>query len=79
MESNEIAKMKVMTAEEVSDYLRLPVTAVHGLAAKGRLRGLRCGGEWRFAESDVLNYLHGIRPSPEEPGRLLWSAGRIRD
>jgi len=69
----------IMTAKEVGAYLKLPMTTLYEMAAKGRLRGVKCGRQWRFMESDVLNYLHGI-PAPQAgvPGPEKRNAPRIK-
>lgn len=59
METQFDSKPKVMTAKEVSDYLRLPMTTVYEMAAKGKFRGVKCGRQWRFLEIEIINYLQG--------------------
>ena len=52
-------KRRVMTIQEVSTFLRLPLSTVYLLAKKGKLKGAKFGRHWRFDEQDILNYLHG--------------------
>ena len=50
-----------MTAQEVSDYLRLPITTVYELTTKGKLIGTKCGKHWRYFQDDILSYLNRNR------------------
>ena len=52
----------VMTADEVAEMLRLPISTVYELARRGELPGRRFGRAWRF-----------LRPSIEE---MLRETGR---
>jgi len=57
METNqETPKHKIMTAQEVSAYLRLPLSTIYELAAKGKLNGVKFGRQWRFLQEDLLAY-----------------------
>ena len=47
---------KIMTSEEVSAFLRIPVSTIYELAKKGKLRGVKFGKHWRFLEQDILGY-----------------------
>ncbi|MDD5216631.1 MAG: helix-turn-helix domain-containing protein [Candidatus Omnitrophica bacterium] len=53
------SRQKILTAQEVSDYLKIPLSTIYDLAAKGKLRGVKFGKHWRFLEADILSYLHG--------------------
>ena len=48
-----------MTIQEVSAFLRLPLSTVYLLAKTGRLKGGKFGKHWRFDEQDIMDYLHG--------------------
>lgn len=63
MNSNQHPIDRIMTAEEVSRFLRLPITTLYGLVARGVIRAVKCGRQWRFRETDVINYLNGVRPA----------------
>ncbi len=52
-------KRRVLTIQEVSTFLRLPLSTVYLLAKKGKLSGGKFGKHWRFDEQDILDYLHG--------------------
>jgi purine-binding chemotaxis protein CheW len=45
--------MNIVTAKEVSQYLKLSESTLYKLAAKGDLRGIKIGGPWRFDRSEI--------------------------
>lgn len=47
---------KIMTIQEVSAFLRIPVSTIYELAKKGKLHGVKFGKHWRFLEDDILGY-----------------------
>jgi len=55
---------QLMTTEEVAEYLKVDVVTVRRLINRGELGGYRVGGEFRFTESDVENYLNIQRVPP---------------
>jgi excisionase family DNA binding protein len=44
---------RLLTAREVRDRLRLPLSTVYYLAKEGKLRGFRVGRSWRFHVSEI--------------------------
>ena len=48
---------RIMTIQEVSDFLRLPVSTIYMLAKKGKLKGAKFGKQWRFLEQDIIQYI----------------------
>ncbi len=48
---------QLLTAEEVADLLRLPVSTVYDLARTGRLPHLRIGRALRFSQHDLEEHL----------------------
>ena len=48
---------QLLTAEEVADLLRLPVSTIYDLARTGRLPHLRIGRALRFSQSDLEAHL----------------------
>ena len=48
---------RLLTAEEVAELLRLPVSTVYDLARTGRLPHLRIGRALRFSQSDLEAHL----------------------
>lgn len=56
---------KVLTLEEVADYLRVGKEAVLKELADGRLQGFKIGEEWRCTDSSLLEYTNKkINPPP---------------
>ncbi|MGB8348451.1 MAG: Clp protease N-terminal domain-containing protein [Ktedonobacteraceae bacterium] len=55
---------QLMTTEEVAEYLKVDVVTVRRLINRGELGGYRVGGEYRFTESDIENYLKIQRVHP---------------
>jgi excisionase family DNA binding protein len=43
-----LTRQEVMTAREVADLLRMPVSTVYELARRGELPARRLGRTWRF-------------------------------
>jgi len=56
---------EIMTAKEVAEYLKLPETAVHKLAAKGCLPAVDINGDWRFKKSTLDRFLADQAKSPQ--------------
>ena len=50
---------RVMTVQEVSAFLKIPVSSIYIFAKQGKLRGAKFGRHWRFLEQDIIDYLHG--------------------
>jgi len=53
---------KVMTVQEVSAYLKIPVSTLYELTRKGKLKGVKVGRQWRYLEADIRAFLHGETP-----------------
>ena len=70
---------QLMTTEEVAEYLKVDVVTVRRLINRGELGGYRVGGEFRFTESDLENYLKIQRVPPATFGgeELLQSGDPI--
>lgn len=49
----------VMSIQEVSTFIKIPVSTLYVLAQQGKLRGGKFGRQWRFLKEDILDYLHG--------------------
>ena len=54
-----------MTAQEVGDFLKIPLSTVYALTKRGTLRGVKFGKHWRYVEGEIHNYLLG---DPAEQG-----------
>jgi excisionase family DNA binding protein len=48
---------QLLTADEVADLLRLPVSTIYDLARTGRLPHLKIGRALRFSQRDLEAYL----------------------
>jgi excisionase family DNA binding protein len=62
----------VLTAEELSGYLKLPVSTICRWASRGELPGLRIGDSWQFDMDEILDLISEIKRKHEqsEPGVL---------
>ena len=71
-EGEKMAPMeKLMTLEEVADYLRLSKDTVYRMANTGKLPASKVGSQWRFRKEDVDEWLEKIKnvrrdETPEE-------------
>jgi excisionase family DNA binding protein len=48
-----VADSELLTASEVGERLRLPLSTVYYLAKEGKLRGFRIGRAWRFPVTEI--------------------------
>ena len=67
------ARMEILTAEEVSLRLRLPLSTVYYLAKTGVLPGFQLGRSWRFSSSE-LDCL--MQSKPAKPRILAADTGK---
>jgi excisionase family DNA binding protein len=51
---------KVLTADEVSHYLKIPLSTLYGLTKRNQIKGTKVGKHWRYLEEDVRYYLIGF-------------------
>jgi excisionase family DNA binding protein len=56
---------EVMTINETSQYLRIPVSTLYKLAQDGRIPGQKVGRHWRFRRQAIDNWLE--RNPNQEP------------
>jgi excisionase family DNA binding protein len=54
---NRITLPDILTLEETSDYLRLPIETIEGQASKGNIPGRKIAGDWRFLKTAVDDWL----------------------
>jgi excisionase family DNA binding protein len=59
-----MAYFKVLTTPEAAQYLRVSESVLLDEAEAGRLPGRKLGGEWRFSELAVANWLNASPPPP---------------
>jgi hypothetical protein len=57
-----LTNLSILTLEEVSEYLRLPIEAVRDHAVQGLLPGNQIQGEWRFLKSAIDQWLSPTVP-----------------
>ena len=55
---------RILTAEEVSEWLQMSLYTVYKLAKDGKLPGRKVGERWLFREDLILEHLAGA-PEPE--------------
>ena len=46
--------MKIVTAKEVADFLKLTDSTVYNLATEGKLPAFRIGNSWRFDMDQIM-------------------------
>jgi excisionase family DNA binding protein len=56
----------MMTAEDVSAYLKISLSMVYKLRREGRLPGVQLGTLWRFAPEVVHSIARGGLPTPQQ-------------
>ena len=70
---------RLLTTEEVAEYLRVDVVTIRRLINREELSAYRIGGEYRFTESDIENYLQrqrvGIKPGEADTFAETTDAG----
>jgi excisionase family DNA binding protein len=47
----------LLTAADVAEWLKLNIETIYDLIAKDRLPALKIGGQWRFQEAQVGEWL----------------------
>lgn len=51
--------MKIVTAKEVAQLLKLTESTIYNLAAAGKLPGFRVGNSWRFDMDSIMARIKG--------------------
>jgi excisionase family DNA binding protein len=49
--------MKIVTAKEVADFLKLTDSTVYNLATEGKLAAFRIGNSWRFDMDQIMQQI----------------------
>lgn len=49
----------VMTIQEISEYLRIPVSSLYRLAQSGRIPCQKVGRHWRFHRATLVTWMAG--------------------
>ena len=53
----------IVTAKEVSEYLKLTESTIYKLASMGELPGFKIGKSWRFDMEEILKRIKSIKGS----------------
>ena len=46
---------KILTIQELSEYLKVPLSTLYGLTQKGKIPAIKVGKHWRYLEKDILS------------------------
>jgi len=64
----------IVTAKEVSHYLKLTESTIYKLASMGEIPGFKIGKSWRFDMDEVLRRINSIKNTvkltPEANGKV---------
>ena len=66
----------VMTIEETSEFLRIPVSSLYKLAQTGKIPCQKVGRHWRFYRPSLLRWIAGqasFDRKPSTPEKLDFS------
>lgn len=55
----------IVTAREVSQYLKLTESTIYKLASTGEIPGFKIGKSWRFDMDEVLRRINSIKNTPK--------------
>ncbi len=50
--------MNLVSAKEVSHYLKISDSTLYNLASKGKIPAFKVGGSWRFDLDEIIQFLH---------------------
>ncbi len=67
---------EIMTIEETSRYLRIPLSSLYQLARSGRIPCQKVGRHWRFYRPAILKWIAGqarFENRPSTPEKLDFS------
>ena len=53
--------MKIVTAKELGQYLKLSESTIYKLAGNGEIPGFRLGDSWRFDMEEILQTIRGAK------------------
>ena len=53
---------RILTADEVAEYLKVNIRTVYKLLESGELQGRKIGRIWRITESAVNDFIQGKDP-----------------
>ncbi|MDY6892332.1 MAG: helix-turn-helix domain-containing protein [Chloroflexota bacterium] len=69
---------RIMTCDEVADFLRVHVSSVRRWSRSGKLPAYKVGGrgDWRYREQEVLAFLYDKTRESEGQGEVI---GMVED
>lgn len=80
---------KLLTTRQVQEYLNVDRITVYRMVESGQIPGMKVGGQWRFSQSAIDEWLHSrsgkaqsslaAAPAPLEPSEALTLASRPLD
>ena len=53
--------MKIVTARELSEFLKLTESTIYKLASTGELPGFKIGDSWRFDMDEILEQIRELK------------------
>jgi excisionase family DNA binding protein len=53
--------VKIVTAKELGQYLKLSESTIYKLAGNGEIPGFRLGDSWRFDMDEILQTIRGAK------------------
>jgi excisionase family DNA binding protein len=53
--------VKIVTAKELGQYLKLSESTIYKLAGNGEIPGFRLGDSWRFDMEEILQTIRGAK------------------
>ena len=59
---------EVMTIQETSQYLRVPLSSLYKLAQEGKIPCQKVGKHWRFRKESLDSWLEENKASPQYGG-----------
>jgi excisionase family DNA binding protein len=53
--------VKIVTARELGEFLKLTESTIYKLASTGELPGFKIGDSWRFDMDEILEQIRGLK------------------
>jgi excisionase family DNA binding protein len=57
--------VKIVTAKELGQYLKLSESTIYKLAGNGEIPAFRLGDSWRFDMEEILQTIRGAKNRPD--------------
>ena len=54
-----ISQPAILKVEEVSDWLRIPLSTLYGMCRRGEIPCIKIGKHWRFEQKHIETWLEG--------------------